>query len=576
MNSSHSQTSGGHTPLLLTEESPLRTGWSGRAYFADFGNAVFGNAKIEFHSAAPRGPIVVRLGEKLDAAGAIDRNPLGSVNYREFPLATTPDHRVYHLTVPTKPFHFGAESVRLPTSIGEITPFRYIEIEAEECLPDSIAVKRLFVHAPFDDNASDFVCSDEGLNAVWRLCKHTIKATTAFGVYIDGERERIPYEADAYINMLSHFACDLDPRVARATVEHLLEHPTWPTEWSHHMPMMAAMDYLHTGELDVATKHYEALKAKLLMEKARPDGLLAASAIVDWPAVERDNYNLGTTDPDNPKQVGPMVNTVANAFYFHALGQMALLAEALGENGQARDFRQTAAKVQESFQRAFFDSVRGLYTDGEGSEHCSHHANFFPLAFGLVPEPHIARIADFIESKGMACSVYGAQYLLEALFAAGREDHAISLMAARGPRTWLRMIEEGSTMTWEAWGPEFKPNLTWNHAWGAAPANILSRFVLGVRPMDPGFSKILIAPRLGSLKWVRGKIPTPHGPVLLDMEGGAAFRIRIEIPPHSSAHICLPELDGRSFLVDGQPLMFPEDRFPFLRLSGGKHVVLLK
>jgi len=108
-------------------------------------------------------------------------------------------------------------------------------------------------------------------------------------------------------------------------------------------------------------------------------------------------------------QVGPMVNTVANAFYFHALGQMAFLAEALGETDQARDFRQTAAKVHESFQRAFFDPVRGLYTDGEGSDHASHHANFFPLAFGLVPESRIARIADFIVSKGMACQcLWGA------------------------------------------------------------------------------------------------------------------------------------------------------------------------
>jgi len=561
-------------PLLATENVPLNVRFTDGILLADFGEAVFGNVRIKCLCDSLPLSLTVRFGEKLDTAGRIDQAPLGSVNYREITLPTTPGQRIYQPVIPPKEFHLRAEPVKMPPAIGEVTPFRFVEIEGDGLRANSISLAHLFVHAPFDDSAADFACSDEGLNAVWHLCKHTIKATTAFGVYIDGERERIPYEADAYINMLSHFACDLDPRVARATVEHLLAHPTWPTEWNHHMPMMAAMDYLYTGELDVATKYYEALKAKLLMEKARADGLLVASAIVDWPAVERDNYNNGITDPENPKQVGPMVNTVANAFYFHALGQMVLLADALGKDDDARVFREAASKVRSAFQRAFFDPVRRLFTDGEDSDHVSQHANFFPLAFGLVPEPHIAHIADFIASKGMACSVYGAQYLLEALFAAGREDHAIRLMTARGPRTWLRMIEEGSTMTWEAWGPEFKPNLTWNHAWGAAPANLISRFVLGVRPLDPGFSKILIVPRLGPLKWVRGTVPTPLGPVLLQAEDGASMRLEMEIPEHTSAIVQLPWREQRSFVVDGRNTHVPsETSFPTVRLSPGRHVL---
>jgi len=291
------------------------------------------------------------------------------------------------------------------------------------------------------------------------------------------------------------------------------------------------------------------------MEKAREDGLLRASAIVDWPAAERDGYNDGGVDPKQTKQVGPMVNTVANAFYFYALGQMALLADALGKKNEAHDFRELEAKVREAFQEVFFDPSRGLFADGEGSAHFSQHANFFPLAFGLVPEPHIAHVADFVAAKGMACSVYGAQYLLEALFAAGRENDAIALMTARGPRTWLRMIEDGSTMTWEAWGPEFKPNLTWNHAWGAAPANILSRFVLGVRPLDPGFSKFLVSPRLGPLQWIRGKVPTPHGPITLAIESPET--LHLSVPSSCTAVLDLSALGENSWIVNGKTSIHP-------------------
>jgi hypothetical protein len=35
-------------------------------------------------------------------------------------------------------------------------------------------------------------------------------------IYVDGDRERIPYEADAYINMLSHYAVDSEYSIVLA------------------------------------------------------------------------------------------------------------------------------------------------------------------------------------------------------------------------------------------------------------------------------------------------------------------------------------------------------------------------
>lgn len=319
------------------------------------------------------------------------------------------------------------------------------------------------------------------------------------------------------------------------------------------MPMIAAADYQATGDIQLARDHYDALVKKLMMEKAREDGLLQASAVVDWPGGERDGYNDGVADPKQKKQVGPNVNTVANAFYFHALKQMALLAHAVNKESDARRFKTKAKSVYESFNRVFFDKARGIYTDGEGSAHSSLHANMFPLAFGLVPDERKAKVADFVQSRGMACSVYGSQYLLEALFAAGRSDAAIELMSAKTKRSWSHMIEAGSTMTWEAWDAEFKNNLTWNHAWGSAPANILSRFVLGVRPVKPGYSEMLIAPQLGTLKWARGQVPTPLGPVTVNATNGDVFKIEVSIPRGSKARILLPRLAGGQITLDGKP-----------------------
>ena len=76
----------------------------------------------------------------------------------------------------------------------------------------------------------------------------------------------------------------------------------------------------------------------------------------------------------------------------------------------------------------------------------------------------------------MVCSPYFAQYYLEALCKYGRKDVAKRLMTSRGERSWLGMIDQGATMTMEAWSLKAKPNQDWNHAWGAAPLNIIARF----------------------------------------------------------------------------------------------------
>ena len=176
--------------------------------------------------------------------------------------------------------------------------------------------------------------------------------------------------------------------------------------------------------------------------------------------------------------------------------------------------------VKASYNRVFFDPRTSLYVDGEGSSHSSLHANAAALAVGLVPKELIGRIADFLERKGMACSVYFAQYLLEALFKADRADAAIRLMASEGERSWIGMMKQGSTITMEAWNSTVKPNQDWNHAWGTAPLNIIARYVLGVTPATPGFGKVRVRPQPGRVANVSGVMPIPGGQVKVSVDNG--------------------------------------------------------
>ena len=144
------------------------------------------------------------------------------------------------------------------------------------------------------------------LNRIWELCKYSIKATTFAGVYVDGDRERIPYEADAYLNQLSHYATDNDVQMAAPTFDWLMKNGTWPTEWAPHMVFMAHADWMHTGDTDWLSPRYESLKTKTLLNRSGEDGLVRSGNdgskkhdIVDWPQKERDGYVFTESTPSS-------------------------------------------------------------------------------------------------------------------------------------------------------------------------------------------------------------------------------------------------------------------------------------
>jgi alpha-L-rhamnosidase len=296
---------------------------------------------------------------------------------------------------------------------------------------------------------------------------------------------------------------------------------------------------MQTGDTTWLAAHYEGLKTKLLDERVGPDGLVTSTSeqikqgdIVDWPVHERDGY------------VFTSVNTVVNAFHLRALTEISELAQALGKGDEAAKFAERERLAHAAFQAKLFDPARGLYRDGIGTDHASEHANLFPLAFGLAPPESIKRIAQWLAKRGMSVSVYAAQYLLEGLFENGEDDAALALIGAPGDRSWWHMVKSGTTITWEAWDQKYKPNQDWNHAWGAAPANLLPRFVLGVRVLKPGWEQALIQPHPGTLVSAEGKIPTPRGEISVAWRRENNLSLALALPAGMTARVELPMLPG--------------------------------
>jgi alpha-L-rhamnosidase len=546
--------------LLVLCLCPIRTGWSSTTHLVeqppvsitkvadhvvliDFGRVAFGNIELS-PPAGAKNEIEVHFGEAF-AEGRVNRSPPGTVRYAAA-KATLAGAQTLVVAPAADKRNTEAVSNRHPPAIltpaewGVVLPFRWVEIEGwpGELKPEQIRRRAAFAKA-WNDSDAEFHCSDELLNRIWELCRYSIKATTFAGVFVDGDRERIPYEADAYLNQLSYYTTTRDIKMPRDTFDHLMKHGTWPTEWAPHMVFMAYADWKQTGDKEWLAKRYESLKTKLLLDRVGPEGLVRSADrhvkkedIVDWPKGERDGY------------VFTPLNTVVNAFYLRALALMMEMGEALGRDADVAEFSDREAKGRAAFQAKFFDQNRRLYRDGATTDHSSLHANLFPLAFGLVPPEDRRHVADWLAKRGMKCSVYAAQYLLEGLFENGQASAAIELITAQNDRSWRHMVESGATISWEAWDLKYKPNQDWNHAWGAAPANLLPYYVLGVRSLEAGWARAIVCPRPGQLTFARGKMPTPRGPILVDWKRGETFSLSLELPEGVTARVHLPAAKG--------------------------------
>jgi hypothetical protein len=474
----------------------------------DFGKDAFARLELELTRDCVKN-IEVCIGEVL-TNGRLNRTPGDYRCFKSFQLQLKQGKHIYQIEIPPHQAPNPALPKLYPPKEagGEIAPFRYVEITGYE---GEIIARQMAVFAPFNDQAASFKCSDERLNRIWEFCKYSIKATSAFGMYIDGERERLPYEGDTYINQLGHFCCDCDYSMARRTIEYLLKHPTWPTEWSLIMIPVVFEYYLYSGDIESFERWKPQLYEKLCLDRIGDDGMLLDNGkdIVDWPAGERDGYELGK------------INLVPNCYLYHAL----IL---LGEN-------EKAAILKNNIRQKFFRN--GLFIDNTESRHNSLHGNMFAVRFGIAEQMEYPFITEFIRSKGMSCSVYGAQFLLETCYKCGLANHALSLLTSDGLRSWLHMLNCGATITKEVWDDSLHPCPDWNHAWGAAPANIIPRGLFGIKPLKPGFEVFQFKPQPASLQSAQLRHPTPHGPIEIELN---RKEIQFSLPSGTTAQVELP------------------------------------
>ncbi|MFJ4622433.1 family 78 glycoside hydrolase catalytic domain [Streptomyces sp. NPDC088812] len=495
------------TPAAVTEAADGR-------WLVDLGREIVGGLALEVTGKAGD-TVEVRLGEELNADGTV-RHALRTGNtYRE----------VWTLRDGTQRFeHWGYRG------------FRWAELRTTVDLTGATLKGRAW-KADWDDSHSSFTSSDADLDRVWELCRYSIEATRADLYQDTPTRERGPYEGDALINQLSEYAVQRSYALARWSDDYLARRGTWPTEYRLMCAISAWEDYLATGDDRQLAKDYDLLAAKNLTAYLGSDGLVRKDPgkssqdlgdLVDWPTASRDGYVFTT------------VNTVVNAFQYAAFDALAKCADVLGKQGEAETLRGQADTLAAAMRATLLDSTAGRFIDGVGTDHSAQHATAFPVALGVadtLDDTVLTRLGDTLAAGGMKVSVYGAQFLLDALFRLGRADSALALMTSKATNSWLHMIDDlKATIVTEAWDPALKSNMTFSHAWASAPANAVARHVLGVQITEAGAAGFRIRPRTGALTRVDGTVPSLRGPVKVSVRRTPGqHSVQVTLPPNTQA-----------------------------------------
>jgi alpha-L-rhamnosidase len=174
---------------------------------------------------------------------------------------------------------------------------------------------------------------------------------------------------------------------------------------------------------------------------------------------------------------------------------------------------------------------------------------------GMVDPRTISEDVLKVDGPKNISTFYGF-YVLQALAKSADTDTALDFISTY----WGAMLDFGATTFWEDFDlewtrdaaridelvPQGKKDLHGDfgaycyegfrhslcHGWASGPTAWLSQHVLGIRPLAPGFSRVLIDPQLGRLAWAEGTYPTPLGPIRVrhERQSDGSIASQIDVP----------------------------------------------
>ncbi|MGO4145702.1 family 78 glycoside hydrolase catalytic domain [Paenarthrobacter sp. YAF11_1] len=451
--------------------------------------------------------------------------------------------------------------------------FRYVEIDGwpgglEALQPDSLTA--VIIHSDMP-RTGHFSCSDSHLNQLHRNVVWGVR-----GNFLDiptdcpQRDERLGWTGDisvfaptaAYLfqakDFLRNWLRDLRleqehqdglvPTVVPDVLKYIPQPPGYPVPdstaiWSDASVWVPWALWEAYGDSGVLAESFGSMiqHARRVRDKLSPNGTWDSGfQFGDW--LDPD------APPNQPWAAKADPGVVATASIYRSAILISRAASILGRPDEEAEFAEMAGRLREAF--------RANYISGQRITSDCTTAYTLAIVFGLLDPGDLSwagdRLAELVIQSEYRISTgfAGTPYIMDALSTTGHLDEAYRLLLQQECPSWLYPVTMGATTIWERWDsmlPDGSINsgdmTSFNHYALGAVADWMHRVIGGIAALEPGYTKILIAPRPGGgLSWAESVLETPLGlaSVRWDMVDDQ-LRLDITIPEGATA---LLRLDG--------------------------------
>lgn len=492
-------------PVQVSLHNPgcceLRSDAQGASVLLDYGKELMGSLVLSIGAldGAEEVQLRVRFGESASEAMSEPGGPGGATN----------DHACRDYIVN---FRFLSTM-----TIGE-TGFRFVRIDllTPEASIQLVGAKAVFLFHDLPYLGS-FSCSDPLLNQIWETGAYTVHLNMQEYIWDGIKRDRLVWIGDLHPETSTIQAVFGDQALIRDSLDFVAAQ-TPADEWMNDIPtysmwwIIIQHDYfMQFGDYAYLSRQLPYLKKLFanLSAYIGPDGkdTTPGNRFVDWPT---RGHNAAV---DAGIQGLHILAARAAARIFRELGEDALCQQA--ERDCARlmaypvdpdGFKQAAALA------VLADLLEAKQTNK--AQLCANGAEGFSTFMGYYILQAMAKAEDYCGALDMIRQYWGGMLQLGAT--SFWEDFDIQWLKNAAPID--RLPQSGEVDVHATYGKfcytGYRHSLC--HGWASGPTAWLSKCVLGIQILEPGFRKVKIVPQLGDLEWAKGTYPTPYGVIELE------------------------------------------------------------
>ncbi len=541
-------------PVAMCEPSPS-------VFIYDIGRNITGWVQLRVKGGGRGETITLRYGEAQHADGSLNTKSSNAALQRDQYILRGQGQETY---APRFTYH----------------GFQYVEVRGYPGKPGLDSLEACFVRSAVEETGS-FSSGNDLLNKIHACTMQSQKCNIQMGVPTDDTQrpERLGWAGDVWSFAEECFYNLWSPRVYAKWIADFCDQqaadgmigmivpqagPEEDLVWSAAFILVPWWQYVYYGDLRILEENYANMQRYLTylqrtglrqIETMPTEEILSklryhCAGDARFPSENEHGYlqisqwgdHLSTHEGGSGNRKNQPLS-IATAFYHADVITMVKVAEVLGLQDDAVQYRELAGKIKDAFNARFYDAGSGYYDVGCQS------AQAWALAFDLVHETNRDAVEMYLNSsvnhrqRRLTTGYAGTKWAIRAVADSGRNDIVWTRATATDYPSWGYMLRDPNRTTiTENWMGE--GGSLCHTTLGAAIDEWFYKDLVGIRPDPdaPGFAHVMIQPYMPvDLPWAKASVQTIRGEIAVSWQhDGSSARLEVSIPANCTATVHVP------------------------------------